>query len=110
DVGLHFAIAEAAIKREVAGDFFGRVSGEVATGKAFEEACDFLLRDAASKSCHLRQDGRFVRSVEAVAVEAAAEIVGGGGEEMPKHLRFPGRECFGVDGMNVGVGEQREAL
>src|SRR5215472_11603638 len=83
-VGLHFVDAKFSIHDEMARNFFRRVGCEIAAGEPFEEARDLWLGDAAGERLHLCKNRSFVGSVEAVAVEAAAEVVGSSYEKLPE--------------------------
>ena len=97
-----------------AGDLLRRVREHIAARQAFEESAQ-ILRDAASE----RRSGKYaldeLRSVSRLAwnalfVEAAAQIVGRGDIELPERFGFPGRQRFGIDGADIGIGKQAEQL
>src|SRR5215813_58795 len=48
--------------------------------------------------------------MEAVAVERSAEVIRSGHEELPEHFGFPGSQGFRIDGVNVRVSKESEAL
>src|SRR5271168_2998237 len=65
---------------------------------------------AADLRAYVFQHRNFVVSMQTIAIQRAAEIVGSGDEKLPEHVGLPGCERFGIDGVNVGIGEQAEAL
>src|SRR6266849_2676507 len=60
------------------------------------------MREDAFDRCGFRA------GVDALAVEAAAEVIGRRRVELPEHLGFPRSQSLGIDGLNVGEGEKGE--
>ena len=60
------------------------------------------MREDAFDRCGFRA------GVDALAVEAAAEVIGRRRVELPEHLGLPGSQSLGIDGLNIGEGEQGE--
>src|SRR5579859_5796309 len=87
-----------------------RVNREVAARKTFEKSFDIGSARTCHQSSNLFEDGFFVGSMEAVAIERPAEVIRRGNEELPEHFRFPGGQCFGVDGVNIRIGEKSQPL
>src|SRR5689334_2426471 len=91
-------------------NFFRRMHGEIPAGESLEEPLNFRFRSSFGLPADLVEQERFIRNMQAVAVHGAAEMVGGGNKQLPQHFRFPGSQRLWIYGVNVGVGQQAEAL
>ena len=48
--------------------------------------------------------------MQAIAIQAAAQVICGCHKQLPQHFRFPRRKRFRVHGVDVRVGKQAQAL
>ena len=70
-----------------------------------------LCANLAAKVCRFGVEQRHcIGSMQAVAIQRAADMIRGSHEQLPEHFRFPGCESFWVHSVNIRVGQQAQPL
>ena len=109
-LGLHRLGAQFLVQREMRGDLRGGVHCQIAPRESFEEPLDLRLCSRRRLARAPVRAAILRRSVQAIAIQSAAEVVRGRHEKLPQHFRFPRRQGFRIHGVNVGVGQQAQPL
>ena len=81
--GLHGLYAQFLVELEVGGNLRGRVDRAVTPRKTLEEALNLGFVRAAGLAAHLFEQRHFVGSMQAVAVQRAAEVIRGRYKKLP---------------------------
>src|SRR5580765_1205162 len=107
---LQWYAAKLAIEPKMRRDFRRRVHGKVSTRKAFQEAFDLRTGRTARGRLDLREQGSFIRSMQPIGIETTAQMICRGYKELPEHFGLPRSQSFGIDRVDVRVGQQTQAL
>ena len=89
ELRLHGIGAQLAIKLEVRRNLRRGMHGQIPARESFEEALDLLDCGVTRFGFNALEERAFIRSVQAVAIQRAAKVVGSGNEKLPQHFCFP---------------------
>ena len=109
-IELNGILVEVGGELEVIADVLGQAGLQIALGQAFKELLELVVLAGGDHGADAIEQRGIDGGVIADLVDAAVHEVGGGHVELPEVLGLPRGERLGIDGLDVGVGHQREHL
>ena len=91
-------------------DLLGQTGLQIAAGQAFEEVLELIVLGGGNHGVDAQEQTGVEAGMIANLVNGAVHEVGGGDVKLPEVFGLPGSKGFGVDGLDVSVGEQGKHL